>query len=134
MNGIGELFRNHAEEYMAAYHPNPYQAKLIWDISRCKTPEMGGHAIKCKDCGHKHYIFHSCGHSHCMICQAIKREQWVDKLKASLLEVPYVHMTFTLPHQLNMFAKWNKSLLYSMIMKVAWLTVKTIGKHPVRNN
>ncbi len=128
MNGIGELFRNHAEEYIAAYHPNAYQAKLIRDISRCKTPEMGGHVILCKDCGHKHYIFHSCGHSHCMICQAIKREQWVDKLKASLLEVPYVHMTFTLPHQLNMFAKWNKSLLYSMIMKVAWLTIQTIGK------
>lgn len=64
-----------------------------------------------------------------MLCQSIKREQWVDKLKASLLAVPYVHMTFTLPHQLNMLARLNKSLLYDLILKTSWNTVRSIGKY-----
>lgn len=89
---------------------------------------MGGHVIVCKDCGHKHYIFHSCGHSHCMLCQSIKREQWVDKLRASLLQVPYIHMTFTLPHGLNMLAKLNKTIIYSLIHKTAWQTVQQIAQ------
>lgn len=62
-----------------------------------------------------------------MICQSIKREQWVDKLKSQLLKVPYLHVVFTLPHQLNSLARNNESIIYSLIMKVAWQTIKTIG-------
>lgn len=62
-----------------------------------------------------------------MICQSIKREQWVDKLKSNLLKVPYIHTVFTLPHQLNSLARNNESVLYSLIMKVAWMTIRNIG-------
>jgi len=62
-----------------------------------------------------------------MICQSIKREQWVDKLRSQLLKVPYVHTVFTLPHQLNSLARNNESVIYSLIMKVAWMTIKAIG-------
>jgi hypothetical protein len=63
-----------------------------------------------------------------MICQSIKREQWVDKLKSKLLAVPYVHSVFTLPHELNGLCRMNQSIMYSLIMKVSWLTIKQIGK------
>lgn len=63
-----------------------------------------------------------------MICQSIKREQWVDKLKSSLLNVPYVHCVFTLPHQLNGLARNNKSVIYSWILKSSWLTIRKIAK------
>lgn len=43
------------------------------------------------------------------------------------MAVPYVHMTFTLPHQLNMLAKWNKYLLYDLILKISWKTILEIG-------
>lgn len=62
-----------------------------------------------------------------MICQAVKREQWIDKLKASLLDVPYMHCVFTVPHQLNSLCRQNQSAMYSLAMKVAWKTVKIIG-------
>lgn len=63
-----------------------------------------------------------------MICQSIKREQWVDKLKHKLLKVPYVHAIFTLPQQLNGLARCNQSLIYAMIMKASWMTVKEVMK------
>jgi hypothetical protein len=59
-----------------------------------------------------------------MICQSVKREQWVDKLKNKLLKVPYVHAVFTLPHQLHGLCRMNKDIMYSMIMKATWLTIK----------
>jgi hypothetical protein len=61
-----------------------------------------------------------------MLCQSIKREQWVDKLKTTLLKVPYVHAVFTMPHQLNGLARSNEKEIYSLIMKAAWFTIKTI--------
>lgn len=63
-----------------------------------------------------------------MICQAIKREQWVDTLKSKLLAVPYIHTVFTLPHELNGLCRMNQSIMYSLIMKVSWLTIRQIGK------
>lgn len=62
-----------------------------------------------------------------MICQSIKREQWLDKLKNTLLEVPYMHVVFTVPHQLNSLCRQNQKLMYSLVMKVAWKTIKSIG-------
>ena len=62
-----------------------------------------------------------------MICQSIKREQWIDKLKFKLLKVPYCHVIFTLPPQLNSLAKVNQSLFYNMVMKVSWMTIKTVN-------
>ena len=80
----------------------------------------------CKHCGEKHYIYKSCGNSQCMLCQSIKREQWMDRLKKSLLKVPYVHCVFTLPHQLNGLAKGNPEQIYSIMLKAAWHTVRTV--------
>ena len=125
--GIGALFRDHGEAYIAQFKPPLRHIKLIESISKCRTPLMGGRCIICNDCGAKHFIYHGCGDSHCMLCQTVKREQWLDKLRHTLLKVPYIHMTFTLPHELNMLIKFNKPVLYHLIQKVAWETVKKLS-------
>lgn len=84
--------------------------------------------ITCNKCGTAHFIYNSCGNNQCMICQSIKREQWLDKLKNKLLNVPYCHVTFTLPHQLNGLARANQTLIYSLMLKVSWMTIKTVCK------
>jgi len=38
---------------------------------------------------------------HCPKCQHIPRERWLDKRKQEILPVPYFHVVFTLPHELN---------------------------------
>jgi Putative transposase len=63
-----------------------------------------------------------------MLCQSVKREQWVDKLKATLLKVPYVHSVFTLPHQLNGLARSNEATIYRILLRSAWETIKVLGQ------
>jgi len=53
----------------------------------------------------------------------------VDKLRAELYKVPYVHTTFTLPHQLNGLARANPVKVYGLLMRVAWKTIKQVSKH-----
>ncbi len=120
--------RSHGERYIKIYKPNVQQIKLIRAMRVCKSPALGGRVIICKQCDQKHYIYYSCGHSHCPMCQSIKREQWVDKLKANLYKVPYVHTTFTLPHDLNGVAKSNPTKIYGLLMRSAWKTIKHISK------
>lgn len=92
----------------------------------CKTPALGGRVIICNQCQSRHYIYLSCGHSHCPLCQSIKREQWIDKLTRELYDVPYVHMIFTLPHELNGLIRNNQKIVYNLLMRSAWQTVKTL--------
>lgn len=96
----------------------------------CKTPALGGRVIMCDKCKFRHYIYLSCGHSHCPLCQSIKREQWVDKLKSELYQVPYVHMIFTLPHELHGLMRRNQKHLYNLLMRASWATVKKLTKDP----
>lgn len=74
------------------------------------------------------HIYKSCGHSQCPVCQSIKREQWIDKLQSKLLNIPYVHIIFTLPHQIHPLARRHRSLIYSILMRAAWRTVKEAFK------
>lgn len=122
--------RDYGEQYIEKYQPNAYQIKWIRAVRLCKTPALGGQQMTCNKCGNTHYMYHSCGHSQCPLCQSIKRAQWQDKLSARLLKVPYVHGVFTLPHELNGLIKRNKSQLYSVLMRSCWQTVKSLTKDP----
>ena len=123
---IGDLFRKHGESFIKHYHPTAKQIKLIRSIRVCKTPALGSRTVTCTNCGDYVTVYNSCGNSHCMICQSIKREQWVDRLKNKLLAVPYTHIVFTMPHSLNGLARRNPEVMYGMIQKVSWLMIKKL--------
>jgi len=46
--------------------------------------------------------------------------QWQDRVSSRMLEVPYVHTTFTLPHELNGLARRNPQEIYGLLMRSAW--------------
>lgn len=80
----------------------------------------------CKGCGSTRYQYHSCGNNQCPQCQGLKRKQWADRLSVRMLSVPYVHTTFTLPHELNGLAKRNQEKIYGLLFKSSWQTIKQI--------
>jgi len=47
-----------------------------------------------------------------------------------MLNVPYVHTVFTIPHQLNQLARLNQKIIYGITMKAAWQSIKTVCKDP----
>lgn len=62
-----------------------------------------------------------------MLCQHYKRLVWQSKLSARLYEVPYTHMTFTLPKELRSLAKRNPKSLYDILFKSAWSCLEKVG-------
>ena len=127
---IGDLFRSHAEDYIRIYKPPINHIKLIRAIRVCRTPALGGRKVICKSCGVTKYIYHSCGHSQCPLCQNIKRNLWQDKLSEKFLNVPYTHTVFTIAHELNTLAKLNKGIIYNITIRAAWQTIKTLTADP----
>ncbi len=79
----------------------------------------------CKKCNAKTYIYHGCGNSRCPKCQGVKRLQWQDQIANKILQCPYQHIVFTMPHQLNTLARNNPYKMYNCLLRSAWATLKT---------
>ncbi|MBK6479459.1 MAG: transposase zinc-binding domain-containing protein [Saprospiraceae bacterium] len=100
--------------------------KLIRAIRVCKTPSLSGHVFICKDCGHKHFVYHSRGHSHCMICQSISvNSGWISS--AILYYKYHISIPFLryLISSMDLLATMSLLCIH-LSLRVAWLTVKSI--------
>lgn len=91
--------------------------RALKDIAACRTAKLGGHIQKCDNCQHAQIAYNSCRNRHCPKCQAGKRAKWLQDREAELLPVPYFHVVFTLPSQLNQIALQNPRLIYGLLFK-----------------
>lgn len=104
------------------------QLKVSGALSRCRTSQLGGAMMACRDCGEVHYILHSCRDRHCPRCQGIDKELWVEARKAELLPVKYYHVVFTVTHDLLEVFKYNRKTMYNLLFECAWDTLNTFAK------
>jgi hypothetical protein len=88
-------------------------------IERCRTEALGGHKDQCSRCGYQAISYNSCRNRHCPKCQTHARDQWLAARQRELLAVPYVHVVFTLPHELAPLALYNKKLLYDLLFRTS---------------
>lgn len=91
------------------------QRKVSSDILACKTGELGYNVSTCTDCGYTAIHSVSCRNRNCPNCQAVNKEIWVDKRRAEVIDAPYFHVVFTLPHELNPLIYSNQKLLYGLL-------------------
>ena len=57
-------------------------------------------------------------------------EKWLTARQGELLEVPYVHVVFTLPHELATLAYHNKKLIYSLLFRASAATLLEVTADP----
>jgi len=125
---IGHIVRTFRQAYTERFRPPPLHLKVLSAIANCRTAALGGHASVCTSCGGVQVWYNSCGNRHCPQCQAFEKEKWVEKRKAELLPVQYLHLVFTLPHELNPLVLSNDRLLYNLLFRAVWQTVKQLGE------
>lgn len=107
---------------------NTWQLRTLSAIKNCRTPAMGGRIEQCDACVKQHLFYNSCRNRHCPSCQGHKREEWIKAREAELLPVPYYHVVFTIPSELNTLALHKPKELYSILFKSAWATLMQFGK------
>lgn len=104
--------------------------KVLLAIERCRTATLGGHRDRCDRCGHEAISFNSCRNRHCPKCQTNAREKWLAARSQELLDVPYAHVVFTLPHQLAPLAFHNKKIVYDLLFRASAVTLLEIAADP----
>ena len=106
---------------------NGHQRKHLGQLARCHTDASGGTRIDCNTCGHKHYIYLSCRNRHCPSCQGSRRDEWISRQQQYLLDVPYYHCVFTMPHELNQHCMRFPAIMYNLLFEASWATIQTFA-------
>ena len=109
---------------------NRLHLKVLTAIERCRTAALGGHLDPCTRCGYRAISFNSCRNRHCPRCQANARDHWIEARSHELLPTPYVHVVFTLPHELAPLALQNKRLIYDLLSRTSAQTLLEIARDP----
>ena len=113
-----QIFERSYENYSAQERfQSDVQRKAAYAILNCKSGTLGVNLSRCMDCGFLEIHNNSCRNRNCPNCQAVQKEIWVDKRRAEVIDSPYFHVVFTLPHELNPLIYCNQKLLYSLLHK-----------------
>lgn len=113
---IRQIFEHSYEDYSTQErYQSDIQRKAARAILNCKSGKLGINLSQCTDCGHVELHNNSCRNRNCPNCQAVLKEVWVDKRRAEVIDSPYFHVVFTLPHELNPLIYCNQKLLYGLL-------------------
>jgi hypothetical protein len=129
---LGEVVRAALPTFSQNHRLPAHHWKVLRAIAACHTPALGGHQYQCAHCGREHFVPHSCGNRHCPSCQRLKGAQWLEQQAEHLLPIPYFHVVFTLPHELNLLIQHNQASLYSLLFSSATATLLNFGRNNLK--
>ena len=109
---------------------NRKQRHVLADICSCRTKERGFHLDRCENCGDEILHYNSCQNPCCPKCQAVAKEIWSMKQEFYTLNIPYFHVVFTLPSELNQLALVDPVLIYNLLFECAAESLKTLAADP----
>jgi hypothetical protein len=126
IRAAGSAFIERSRKWLTWQH-----LKVLLAIKRCRTAALGGHIDECSRCGHRTTIsYNSCRNRHCPKCQSNARDQWLAARSRELLPTRYVHVVFTLPHELAPLALQNKKVVYDLLFRASAETLIEVARAP----
>ncbi len=125
---LADLVRGYGDRLRSIRRLSGEQLAALRAIERCRTPALGGSREVCTNCGAQRILWHSCRNRHCPKCQTTAKERWLEARLEELLPVDYVHVVFTLPHELNALALACPRLVYGLLFQTAAATLLAFAR------
>ncbi len=131
---LAEVLARFGPAYLAGHgpgsSPGAAQAKAWRAIVACRTAALGGQQWHCDACGAEQWRCHSCRNRHCPRCGKPAANGWRRARLAELLDVPYAHLVFTVPHELNPLARAHPRWVYETLFGYAAATLTEFAANP----
>ncbi len=129
---VQQVLQQHLEAYARAHPLDGQRLKVCRHLMHCHTPALGGMQYQCDHCAHPVSQYHSCRDRHCPQCQHRASRRWSEQQQQAILPVTYYHLVFTLPHELNGWARLHPKVIYTLLFQIAWQTLKAFAADPKR--
>ena len=129
---VADIVRQHGDAFLARYGAtlSGAQHRALRAIALCRTAALGGHITQCDHCGHEVQAYNSCRHRSCPKCHGAAQAAWLAAREGEVLDTPYVHVIFTLPHHLGPLALQNPRHLYGLLFRTVAQTLHDIAGDP----
>ncbi len=129
---VADVFRHFGPAFRDEHGASlsPARRRAMTAIENCRTAALGGHVEQCGECGHQRISFNSCRNRNCPKCQGLARAQWLEDRQAELLDVPYFHVVFTVPAEIEAIAFQNQTVVYDILFQAASETLRRIAADP----
>jgi len=129
---VADIFQSRGEVWREAHagHLSLGQLKVMSAIERCRSAQLGGHVLCCKNCAQLQIAYNSCRNRHCPKCQGTAARRWLEARQQDLLPVEYYHLVFTLPAPVSDIAYHNKAVIYHILFQAAARTLQLIARDP----
>ena len=127
---VADIFRRYGETYRKSHPLSRSQWRTMRALEICRTAALGGHVDECEKCGVRTISYNSCRNRHCPKCQGLDRQKWLEERCSELLPVPYFHVVFTVPEELNPLALSNPAWFYNLLFECASKTLLEIAADP----
>lgn len=125
---FGALVRALLPGHLATAAVPPAHRRLLGQLARCGTGELGHVVYGCGACGGEHHVPRGCGNRHCPQCQGRLARAWLERQQAALLPVPYFHVVFTLPQALRPLAAAYPADIYKLLFDAAAQTLLRVAR------
>lgn len=127
MPEVQDIFNLYGSEYLDSRSLPPHVCKAVRAIMGCRSAQLGGHKRVCDECGFIEISYNSCRNRCCPKCQALAKERWILDRESEMLPVPYFHVVFTLPEELNVIVMNNRTELFNLLFKASADTLKALS-------
>ncbi|MEK6987402.1 MAG: IS91 family transposase, partial [Candidatus Thermoplasmatota archaeon] len=108
------------------------QAQALRAIADCRTAALGGHVLKCEECGHRENSYNSCRNRHCPKCGGLEKARWLAARRADLLPVEYHHVVFTIPEELHPIFLAHAKFAIDALFAAVSETLQEVALNPKR--
>ncbi len=127
---VADVLHVHGDAFLEAHPQPPHICSALNLIRICRTAALDGHLDRCPSCGFERPSYNSCRNRHCPKCQVTAKQEWLEARRAELLDVPYFHCVFTLPHEYNPLILQNKEAALGLLFKTVNETLKGFAAEP----
>lgn len=126
------ILKQHLSDYRQGHPLDARRQAVCRHLCDCRTAALGGLQLQCGHCGDAPVQYFSCRDRHCPQCQQQASVQWCEKQQQTLLPVTYFHLVFTLPDTLNGWTQLHPEVIYRLLFRAVWETLKAFGADPKR--
>ena len=128
---LAKVIETFEAEFLVRYRDRLTSAhyRALAAMKQCRTEASPKMQVKCTGCEHQKLVPHSCGHRHCPHCQHHESQQWLERQLKKQVPAEYFLLTFTLPAEFRALAWAHQGVVYELLMRSAWETVRSFSQN-----
>ena len=128
---LSAIIKTFEPEFLQQYQGSmlPSHRQALTAMKYCRTTRSPMMLVQCDDCDDRRFIPHSCGHRNCPHCQQHESQQWLERQLKKQVPAEYFMLTFTIPKEFRSLAWQHQRIIYDLMTRCSWETVKTFTEN-----